>query len=327
MARRTFKTGFTTKFGLRRERPVDISHWKEVGLEAGGAREKKILQHPKSKHLFLVKFPKYGSFEIVTEVFNSILAAELGINHVQYFPISYNGKAGVACQSFIDPAAAEKGLEELWEMKELVCRYSRLVSTEKRFGRDAEVLKEHNLDYINLILETEFGKTVMPFFFEMIGIDALIGHGDRHWSNYGVIVSTKNNQIQAKYAPLYDTASGYLTEYSDTPEASEAELLKNALQTDLRNEDWYKVKKKGLCKITLPDDIKANHFDLLARVIAMDSMKRYKDSAAKAFRNFDAKLPRAILSRYFKDLDPLRVQVIETILVKRHRIGCSVFSI
>mgnify|MGYP001579460002 CR=1 FL=1 len=327
MSRRVFKTRLLTKGGFRRDEVTDLSSWLEIGLEASGAREKKILQHPHTKKWYLAKFPKYGSFEIVTEIFNSILAAELGIHHVQYFPIVYKNKLGVVCESFIDPIARSEGLEELWEMKELVCRYSGLPNTEKKFGRDPEVLKEHNLDNIFLILETEFGKSVLPPFFEMIGLDALIGHGDRHWSNYGVVVSARNNQIRAKFAPLYDTASGYLTEITATKIASEAELLKKTLRTDLCNEEWYRVKRAGLCKITVPNDIKANHFDLMQRIIAFPTMNCYKVSVAKAFRNFDKKLPRAIIKRYFNDLSEYRVQIIETILLTRHRLGCSVLSI
>ncbi len=229
---------------------------------------------------------------------------------------------GVACQSFIDPASKAAALEDLWEMKELICRHTGLASAEKKFGRDTDVLREHHIDNIFLILDTEFGDVnVMRSFFEMIGLDALIGHGDRHWSNYGTVVSFKKGNPSAKLAPLYDTASGYLTEIED------ATRLEAMLAKDLRDESWYSPKRTGLCKITIPGDIKANHFDLLKRILGQDQMKRYIAHVAKPFRSFDPGLPRAIIRRFFPELEPNRQKVIETILITRHRIGCRILSI
>lgn len=291
----------------------DISHWQEIGTEASGAREKKILLRPNSKIQYLVKFPKYGPFEITTEIFNGILGNELNLNHVRYFPVRYRGRDAVACQSFLNDN------EELWEMKELICRHSSIVSTESTFGRDVDVLREHHLENIALVLDAEFGSSILPKFFQMIGFDALIGHGDRHWSNYGAVISYAN--WLTKFAPLYDTASGYLTEISD-PEA-----LVEKLARDLKDPDWYRPKKRGLCKITLEGDIKVNHFDLLEHVIANPELKRYKPHLCQPFLAFREALPRTILNRFFPRLDSTRKKVIETILLSRWRIGKKVLSI
>lgn len=321
MPRRVLATGVKDS-NLYRTRTNDISVWTDLGPETSGAREKKILQPPNNRGLFLTKFPKYGDFEIVSEIFNGILAKELGIRHVSYFPIQFQNRDGVTCPSFIDRRG---GLEELWEMKDLICRHSRQVNLDKMFGRDDEVLQEHNLENIVLILETEFGKEVLPGFFQMIGFDALIGHGDRHWSNYGVVVSFHNNTPTAKFAPIYDTASGYLTEMDDRSQ------LEQMLREDLTQDTWYRPpanrKSKGLCKITLSGNIKCNHFDLLEHVLADSALKNYIKDVKVAFRNFDEGLPRAILKKFFPDLDPLRKQVIETILVARFRIGARILSI
>ena len=236
------------------------------------------------------------------------------IAHTQYFRGRYPPfDEGVFCKSFLVEAA----VEELWEMKELICRYSSKSSLDQKYGRNVEVLQEHNIDNVFMILDHEFGRGVMPAFFEMIGFDALIGHGDRHWSNYGVVVSGR--PVKARFAPLYDTASGYLVEH----EENDCRIM---LKDDLNDPEWYRPRLKGLCKITVPNDIKANHFDLLEHILVNSDMRRYTPCLQKAFSNFHPGIVRAILNRFFSELSPIRCEVIEKILTMRWQIGRNLFK-
>ncbi len=243
------------------------------------------------------------------------MAKELDIKHTSYYPGYLPGFGrGVFCKSFL----TEDKVEELWEMKELVIRHSKSKNIEHLLGRDQEVLKEHNIEQIYLILDQEFkSKKLISDFFEMIGFDALIGHGDRHWGNYGVVVSGR--PVTARFAPIYDTASGYLTEHN-------IERCEKMLQGDLINSSWYRPKMKGLCKITVPENIKGDHFDLLEYVLEDSEMTVYKSSLSKAFRNFDPEIVRAILNKFFPKLNPIRRKVIEIILKTRWKIGLEVIN-
>lgn len=299
--------------GFYRSVPTNLDNWTALNIEPGGAREKSILRREGASAKYLFKIPKYGSFETTTEIFNSILGVELGIFHTQYFPGVRGGRSGVFCRSFIDEAKAE----ELWEMKELVIRHSNRPDLSGKMGRHKESLSEHNIENIFMILQAEFAsEAIFRSFFEMVGFDALIGHGDRHWSNYGVIVSL--NPFKVRFAPVYDTASGYLTEHSEAK-------CREMLNTYLRDPSWFRPKKPGLCMITLPNDIKANHFDLLEYILEDSNMKRYTPSLRKAFRACSPKLVRAILSRYFDGLENARRLTIESILEMRLRIGNEIF--
>ena len=119
----TLKTP-TTYEGLYRDRfnLLDENLWKADDLEIRGTREKLILRHTNQEAWYLFKKPKYGRIEIDTEVFNSILANELQINHIQYFPAKFNNKEGVLCKSFLDEHKEEPF--GLTEMKTLICNYS-----------------------------------------------------------------------------------------------------------------------------------------------------------------------------------------------------------
>lgn len=235
---------------------LDENLWKTDHFEIRGTREKRIFRHANQKAWYLFKKPKYGRVEIDTEVFNSILANELQINHVQYFPVKFKNEEGVLCKSFLDEHKEEPF--ELTEMKGLICNYSRKPDLQEKRGRDIETLEEHNIKNIfNIIKLQGYEDNVLKDFFKMIGFDALIGHGDRHWCNYGFLTSKKRKD-NVKFAPVYDTSSGYLTEIQN-----ESKLKEQILQLD--DEEWYqaKARMKGLCKITIPGDYKATHFDLL----------------------------------------------------------------
>jgi len=318
MARLHLKTPIKGRGDLYRNRFNDIRAWREIGPEARGARAKAIYCPDNSDRRYLVKFPLYGDFEIQTETFNSILANELGMRHVQYFPISLNGKHGIACESFIKPS--NKG-EELWEMKELVLRHSSSAPRDA-MGRDKRVLSEHQIENLFLILDSEFETKVLKKFFEMIGFDCLIGHGDRHWENYGFIIRMNDKELLADFAPIYDTASGYLTEIIDE------EKLVEKLNTELVDPAWYDPQpcKKPLCKITVPNKPKCNHFDLLRYILGHANMAKFRSSIERPLQAFHPDLPSWIIRNFLPRLNPIRAKIIETILTERYKTFLSILK-
>ncbi len=158
----------------------------------------------------------------------------------------------------------------------------------------------------------------------MIGFDCLIGHGDRHWTNYGVILEEKNQEesLNYKFAPIYDTASGYLLEMTD-------EKLRKMIKTGkLNNENWHKPKKKALCKIICKQDIKTNHIELFEYIIDNPDFDKYVKYLVEPIERFNTKLVKYILknSFYLKDLLPDRQFAIIRILEMRKKILESIIE-
>ena len=305
--------------GLYRDRfnPLDEILWRTKNFEIRGTREKLILHNANQKAWYLFKKPKYGKIEIYTEVFNSILANELGISHVQYSPVIFKHEKGVLCKSFLDEHKEEPF--GLTEMKVLICRYNEKPDLKEKQGRNIEILKIHNIENIfNIIKKEDYEENILKDFFKMIGFDALIGHGDRHWCNYGFLTSKKRKN-NVKFAPVYDTSSGYLTEIQN-----ESELSEKIQQLD--DEEWYqtKARKKGLCKITIPEDYKASHFDLLEYILKHTDMRKYKEFVSLAFEKYNSRLIQTILEGFFSDLTDIRKRVIMKILDKRAKIGIKI---
>ncbi len=308
---------------LRRDQFNDISSWKKMQPELKGTRIKSIFKKSNGDSTFLFKEPN-DKLEILGEIFNSILATELNIEHVQYYPAIYYGKKGVVCERFIQPRAK---VSELWEMKELLYRYSsklqKLSSEEFKSlkGRNEAAAIEQQIDNLFLILEDEFGDSIFPSFFEMIGFDALIGHTDRHWENYGVLVYlNKKGNINMKFAPLYDTVTCYLIgSFND-------EQVEKMLNKELEDPKWYKTKSRDISKIKVPNDLKSNHFDLMRFILNDNNMKKYHNSLSKAFDNFDIKKVNQIFKRFFPHESRVRKKAIIKILKHRYSISKQIIK-
>lgn len=274
---------------LKANKITNISTWEKLSHEWSGTRDKLIVRHPISGHLFLVKFPKYGENEILYELFNCYFGKSLGLKYADYFLCIYDNQLCIASKSFLP---AGNITSELWEMKELICHYaSNVPGIELKFGRDKDVLKEHHIDQIYMILSTEFGPAVLPNFFRMIAFDCLTGHGDRHWENYGVLLKHNhtNQQLDFEFAPIYDTAYGYHLEFSD-------EKIKQILKDEiLDQESWYQTKIKGLSKMTIEGNIKASHIDLFKHLITNGEYARYHKFLFEILNSYDRRIVQTIL--------------------------------
>ena len=303
---------------LKHHKFNDVSSWKRYDGEWTGARAKFIVTPPGTEQCYMVKYPKYGLNEMVIELFNCCLGINLNINVASYFPCIYENKRGVITKDFLSIDA------QLWEMKELVCHHSNNPNLEEKFGRHPEVLKEHSIDNIFLILDTEFGdkKSIFHNFFRMVGFDCLIGHGDRHWSNYGVIVDEAGDNLEYRFSPIYDTASGYLLEMPDE------KLKEMASEKTLDDEDWHKPKKRGLCKIICNGDLKTNHLELFEYILDNENFKDYISSLTDPVKRFNMKLVRHLLKNnfYLKNISDDRKFAITKVLEMRKNLLDSIIE-
>lgn len=301
---------------LKSRRIVDISSWEVLNHEWIGTRDKVILKHPETGKWYLVKFPKYGENEIYYELFNCYLGKSLGLKYADYFLCRYKNNLCIASKSFLD--VGEKS-SELWEMKELICRYaSNIDGIELMYGRNSEVLREHNIENIVQILKAEFGESVFPGFFKMIGFDCLTGHGDRHWENYGVLllIDENENDLSFKFAPIYDTAYGYLLERSD-------EKIKSFMDDGtLDDPSWYDPDIKGLCKITIEGNIRASHIDLFKFILCNEDISKYSKYLLEIINKYDIEIVKNILKNepFRSGLTNVRKDVIIKVIEMRYGI-------
>lgn len=126
--------------------------------------------------------------------------------------------------------------------------------------RNKLLKKEINILDVLKSIQTTFPEEYLEIFnafFHMLLFDALTGNNDRHYYNWGVITHIKNKH-KPYFSPIYDTARGLLWNQSDEKVIS--------LHKDLGNPNNKQLEKYALQsvpKISIPDNEKCNHFELI----------------------------------------------------------------
>ncbi len=139
--------------------------------------------------------------------------------------------------------------------------------------------KEINIvDVLNSIKKIfpEEHSEIFNSFFHMLLFDALTGNNDRHYYNWGVISHIKNEH-RPYFSPIYDTARGLLWNQSDEKVIS--------LQKEINNPDNKKIKNyvlQSVPKISVPDNIKCNHFELIE---FLENKKYFNDEHKSVWTN------------------------------------------
>lgn len=100
----------------------------------------------------------------------------------------------------------------------------------------------------------------------MIAFDAISGNNDRHFYNWGVLDSTLSDSKPPKFAPIYDSARGFLWNWSDEKIIRHWELRKNGG----RKIDNYI--RDAAPRISCEDNKKANHFQLIEYLKERDAL-------------------------------------------------------
>ena len=129
-------------------------------------------------------------------------------------------------------------------------------------------------EFINDAIEEVFPnehQNIMDALVKMIIFDSLIGNKDRHFYNYGVIVSLKN-QNSPKFSPIYDTARGFFWNESDS--ALERKYFDG---TKINSQKLDKYINHSIPKIGWNEISIKNHFELVNLIL--DYNPRYVNIA------------------------------------------------
>tara|TARA_R100000322_G_scaffold167344_1_gene135074 strand:- start:36 stop:1031 length:996 start_codon:yes stop_codon:yes gene_type:complete len=117
---------------------------------------------------------------------------------------------------------------------------------------------EINIKDVIIALQDVFpDNTILDGFVDMLLFDCLTGNNDRHYYNWGVITHIKNKH-QPYYSPIYDTARGL---FWNNDENFIVSLHNNS--EDIQNKRIAKYVKNSVPKISIPNNDKCNHFQLI----------------------------------------------------------------
>ena len=120
---------------------------------------------------------------------------------------------------------------------------------------------EINVEDVIIALQHVFpDESILNSFIDMLLFDCLTGNNDRHYYNWGVITHIKRKHAPY-FSPVYDTARGL---YWNNDEKFILSL--HALSEKEQNNRIKKYVNNSVPKISIPNNHKCNHFELIAHL-------------------------------------------------------------
>lgn len=162
---------------------------------------------------------------------------------------------------------------------------------------------EINIKDVIIALQDVFPDiNILDDFIDMLLFDCLTGNNDRHYYNWGVITHIKNSH-KPYFSPIYDTARGLFW--------NKDEQFIISLYNDSNIQQHERIEiyaNKSVPKISIPGNVKCNHFQLVGYLIANGyikdrHIKRWSD-------NKSLQLTLNILDNSFKKLFTVKRRII-----------------
>jgi hypothetical protein len=169
----------------------DISNWNEkLYFQPGGTRNKVVVEHPTTHDLYffktsLKKEQKDYKYEFWSEILASEVGIFLGFDMLRY-DIAYN-KDEIGC---ISKSMVTEGKNKLTEGISYLTGYDTTYNPDDKASR-----KQYTFQRIKETMEYFRLENIISNIVEIIIFDSIIGNGDRHQENWGII--TEYNEIIA----------------------------------------------------------------------------------------------------------------------------------
>ena len=166
----------------------DVSSWQEDVYEYGqGEREKKWLIEPNTNRLAMLKFPRENRGEHWAEKLSSEFAKIIEFPCADVDLAVYEGRQACLSYFFVD---SENGYSHFDGRQYFPNDYDEVRNIGYNFQLIESILQKHGL---------------VEEFLYIVVFDALIGEGDRHQNNWGVMRHEKSGELSI--SPLYDNSA------------------------------------------------------------------------------------------------------------------------
>lgn len=253
---------------------------------------------------------KWYPHESVVEYMINCLGLALGLrmNEVKLYKI--NGQIRFLSRFFL------KSNEALVHGAEISGEYLEDMVLAEQIANDKATSRElFTFEFIEKAIEAKFGLHTEGLIIElvkMITFDAIAGNNDRHFYNWGIITNVKKVGGMPRFAPLYDSARGFLWNRSDDF------MINNlrALNTGGRKIENYI--DKACPRISIDGNSGINHFGLI------EHLKNHNDKFSVIISNMaskenEDKIIDMLKRDFFSFFIPERSKLIEYIVQQRFK--------
>lgn len=162
----------------------DISNWNEkLYFQPGGTRSKVVVEHPATHELYFFKTSlkkelKDYKYEFWSEIMASEIGSFFGFDMLRY-DIAYNNEE-IGC---ISKSMVTAGKNKLTEGISYLTGYDTTYNPDDKASR-----KQYTFQRIKETLEYFRLENIIFNIVEIIIFDSIVGNGDRHQENWGIII-------------------------------------------------------------------------------------------------------------------------------------------
>ena len=171
-------------------------------------------------------------------------------------------------------------------------------------------------EFISKAIRHKFGNEsdhILLDLVKLITFDALVGNNDRHFYNWGVIVSKKKAMEKPRFAPIYDSARGLLWNLS------EETIIKYRDGRKSNGKQFDRYIKEACPRISIEGNEEINHFDLVGFLKKVDNCK-YKSTIEELCATEKERLVVNMLIREFAPMfSAVRTEMILEIIRERFK--------
>lgn len=299
---------------------IKKSNFKVIDISVGGDAPKdvvKIYQYngkmrkakPKTWPNYIVKIgQKWYPNESITEQLLSELGKTIGIQVADTMLVKMEGMIRLCSRHFHSKD------ERLDHGAEILSRYFDYDDPEWIDDLDnRKELKdvidiEKVIEAIRSVFE-ENSQSIMDDFLQMLLFDCFVGNNDRHYYNWGVIMHIERDHPPI-FSPIYDTARAL---YWNNPDKFIIDLQ---VDKNYKKERIEKYIRNSLPKISIPDNSKCNHFELIGYLYKKGFLQ---DFHIEFWRNpfILEKVYECIDKKFRKLMIPERIKIIKETLELR----------
>lgn len=213
---------------------------------------------------------KWYPHESVVEYMINRIGQVLGLrmNEIGLFRI--NGQIRFLSKYFI-----RQKIESLTHGAEICGEYLNDIDLAKEIANDQRTSRQlFTFEFISKAIEHKFESECEGILVELVKLvtfDALVGNNDRHFYNWGVIVSKKKASGKPRFAPIYDSARGLLWNLS------EESIVKYRDGQKSNGRQFVRYIENAYPRISIEGNHDINHFDLVGYLKKIDNNK-YRDT-------------------------------------------------
>lgn len=218
---------------------------------------------------------------------------------------------------FLSKYFIRQKLESLTHGAEICGEYLNDIELAKEIANDQKTSRQlFTFEFISKAIRHKFGMQSDQILYELVKLitfDALVGNNDRHFYNWGVIVSMKKTAEQPRLAPIYDSSRGLLWNLN------EETILKYRDGAKSNGKQFVRYIDNACPRISIEGNDEINHFDLISHLKSIENNKYRETIQNLCVRQQEDSVVDMIKKEFIPLFSEIRSEMVLKVIQERFR--------